>query len=90
MHPNTPYTYLQKLLKKYNLPKVSLHSFRHTNATIMINSGTDIRTVSGRLGHSQTSTTLNIYAHLIQKADRAAADIVSDALLKKPPISKEA
>ncbi len=90
MHPNTPYTYLQKLLKKYNLPKVSLHSFRHTNATIMINSGTDIRTVSGRLGHSQTSTTLNIYAHLIQKADRAAADVVSDALLKKPPISKEA
>lgn len=90
MHPNSPYTYLQKLLKKYDLPKVSLHSFRHTNATIMINSGTDIRTVSGRLGHSQTSTTLNIYAHLLQKADKAAADVVSNALIKTASESKQA
>lgn len=83
MHPNTPYSQLQKLLKKYGLPSVSLHSLRHTNATIMIVSGTDIRTVSGRLGHSQTSTTLNIYAHLMQSADKAAADVVSSVLCKK-------
>lgn len=82
MHPNTPYSQFQKLLKKYGLPSVSLHSLRHTNATIMIVSGTDIRTVSGRLGHSQTSTTLNIYAHLMQSADKNAADVVSSVLCK--------
>lgn len=83
MHPNTPYALLHKLLNKYDLPLVSLHSLRHTNASIMIASGTDIRTVSGRLGHSQTSTTLNIYAHLLQDADERAADIVSDVLYKR-------
>ena len=83
MHPNTPYSVLQKLLVKYDLPKVSLHSLRHTNATIMINNGADIRTVSGRLGHSQTSTTLNIYAHALQTADANAAESISNVLLKK-------
>ncbi len=83
MHPNTPYALLHKLLNKYDLPLVSLHSLRHTNASIMIANGADIRTVSGRLGHSQTSTTLNIYAHLLQDADERAADIVSDVLYKR-------
>jgi integrase len=83
MHPNTPYALLHKLLNKYGLPIVSLHSLRHTNASIMIANGADIRTVSGRLGHSQTSTTLNIYAHLLQDADERAADIVSDVLYKR-------
>ncbi len=83
MHPNTPYALLHKLLSKYDLPIVSLHSLRHTNASIMIANGADIRTVSGRLGHSQTSTTLNIYAHLLQDANERAADIVSDVLYKR-------
>lgn len=90
MHPNTPYSYFQKLLKKYGLPRVTLHSLRHTNATIMICSGTDIRTVAGRLGHSQTSTTLNIYAHLLQSSDKAAADVVTNALLSSQPIRANA
>lgn len=83
MHPNTPYQYFQKLLKKYSMRKVSLHSLRHTNATLMINSGTDIRTVSGRLGHSQTSTTLNIYAHELRSANEAASDAISNILYKQ-------
>ena len=83
MHPNTPYSLLHKLLVKYEMPLVSLHSLRHTNASIMIANGADVRTVSGRLGHSQTSTTLNIYAHLLQDADERAADIVSDVLYKR-------
>lgn len=73
MHPNTPYSYLQKLLDKFSLPKVSLHSLRHTNASVMIASGTDIRTVSGRLGHSQASTTVNIkYPHKFKVTVKAA------------------
>ncbi len=83
MHPNTPYSKFESILKKNNLPHVSMHSLRHTNATIMINSGTDIKTVSSRLGHSQTSTTLNIYAHQLQTANEAASENISNALLKR-------
>lgn len=50
------------------------HSLRHTNASLLIAAHAPITTVSGRLGHAQTSTTLNIYASAIQSADAAAAD----------------
>ena len=52
---------------------VTMHSLRHFMATEAIRAGTDIKTVSGRLGHAQASTTLNIYAHLIESADRELA-----------------
>lgn len=42
-----------------------------------------MRTVSGRLGHSQTSTTLNIYAEFLQSADKAASETLADTLLRK-------
>lgn len=80
MSPNTPYEILQKLLKKYDLPQVSIHSLRHTNATIMIESGTDLKTTSARLGHSQTSTTMNIYVHQIKSSNEHAAENISKAL----------
>ena len=76
----TPYNTLQKLLKKYKLPDVSLHSLRHTNATIMIESGTDLKTTSARLGHSQASTTMNIYVHQIKSSNEHAAENISKAL----------
>lgn len=80
MSTNTPYDILQKLLNKYNLPHVSIHSLRHTNATIMIESGTDLKTTSTRLGHSQTSTTMNIYVHQIKSSNEHAAENISKAL----------
>ena len=43
----------------------------------------DVRTVAARLGHSQTSTTLNIYAETIKNAEAAAAQVLDDILLKK-------
>ena len=76
----TPYNILRKLLRKYNLPEVSLHSLRHTNATIMIESGTDLKTTSDRLGHSQASTTMNIYVHKIKSSNEHAAENISKVL----------
>ena len=81
MHPDTLTKFFAKLAKKNNFPKgLTLHSLRHTNATLLIASGTDIRTVSKRLGHAKTSTTVNIYAHAIQSADAKAAETIGDIL----------
>jgi site-specific recombinase XerD len=38
--------------------------------------GVDVRTVAGRLGHRNASTTLNVYAHFLEQADRSAADVI--------------
>lgn len=74
IHPDTISDWFPKFLKRCDLPKVTLHSLRHSNATIMIAEGVDIRTVSSRLGHAQTSTTLNIYTHALKSRDQDAAD----------------
>lgn len=50
----------------------------------MIAEGTDVCTVSRRLGHANTSTTLNIYAHALKSKDTEAADKLDKALSDKP------
>jgi len=59
---------------------MSINGLRHSNATLQIASGVNIRTVSGRLGHTQTSTTSNIYSLAIQSADAAAAETLENLL----------
>ena len=66
-----------------NLPHINPHAFRHTAATTLLFNGIDVKTVSKRLGHSQTSTTLNIYAHALEAAEAEAADCIADVLLKR-------
>ena len=74
MTPNT-FTYCFKLiLKKNGLPEyLNVHSLRHTAASLMIAGGTDAATVAGILGHSQPSTTLDIYTHAFDKNKKAAS-----------------
>ena len=81
MHPNTPYTWLQRFCDAEGLTFHGIHAFRHAFATNAITSGKiDIKTVSAILGHSQTSTTLNIYAHEIAKTNAAAIDTIADII----------
>lgn len=61
------------------LPRVTFHALRHTHASILINAGLDVLTISRRLGHSKPSVTLDTYGHLIKGADAAAAKAI-DAL----------
>jgi integrase len=60
------------------------HSLRHTAASLMLASGTDVRTVAGRLGHSSATTTLQTYSHLIGQADRDAAERLEVLLSRSP------
>ena len=82
MFPDTPSKWFAKFLKNNELPYITFHQLRHTGATLMISEGIDIRTVSARLGHSRTSTTLDIYSHALQAKDRQAADDMEALLLK--------
>ena len=65
-----------------------LHQLRHFTATQLLAAGVDPRTVSGRLGHATTSTTLRIYAHAVEGRDQAAAGIIGDTLRPKQPRSQ--
>lgn len=70
----------RELQKQYNLKDVPLYSLRHTGASLLIASGCDVKEVSGRLGHSRTSTTLDTYTHLFEKAQQHTADVMSAAI----------
>lgn len=83
MHPDTVTDYLNKFSKKYGLPHINPHAFRHTMASMLYYNGVDSVSISKRLGHAQVSTTANIYAHVIEQADKKNADILSDIFLKK-------
>jgi integrase len=58
---------------------VTLHSLRHTHASMLIGSGMDVLTISRRLGHSTPAITLNIYGHLIAGSDDKAAKVMEAA-----------
>lgn len=80
MNSSTFSNWLKRTAEKNDLPLVSLHSFRHLNASLLINSGADIVTVSSTLGHAQTATTLSVYAHAFQKSRAQALAAVADVL----------
>jgi integrase len=65
------------------MPDVTLHSLRHTHASLLIASGMDILTISRRLGHSSPTITLNVYGHLIHGGDDRAAQVVGEAFGSK-------
>ena len=82
--PMTPSTFtwrFKMILKKNGLPeKLNVHSLRHTNASLLIAGGTDVRTVAGLLGHAQPSTTLDIYSHAFDKNKKAASQALQSGL----------
>jgi integrase len=65
---------VSRLCRVLGLPKgASLHTIRHSHASLLLADGVDLATVSERMGHSSVATTANIYAHAIRGKDRAAA-----------------
>ena len=61
--PRTYRNYYNKLMEKLDIPKLKYHGLRHSFATRCIEAGCDYKTVSVLLGHSNISTTLNLYVH---------------------------
>ena len=75
--------WLKKFLKENKLKNITLHSLRHTNITMQIINGVDCKTVSIRAGHSNISTTMNIYSHYASRTDKSASEVINSVLYNK-------
>ena len=86
LKPDSVSSWFAKFVKNNtDLPPITLHSLRHTNATLQLAAGVPITTVAKRLGHSNAATTGRIYAHAIQSADDNAAEKLDDIFSGKKP-----
>lgn len=75
--PLAPNEWLHRFCDREGLKYVVPHSFRHLNASLLIDSGASVKTVQACMGHSEASTTLNIYTHLFSKAQAKASQAVA-------------
>ena len=80
MSPDSVLHMLHRVLKRAGLPKVRFHDLRHTFATLALQNGVDIKTVSGMLGHFSAGFTLDTYAHVTTSAKREAAKTMGNIL----------
>lgn len=87
MHPDTLTSWFGSFIKTTDLPQIHIHSLRHTNATLQIANGVAVTTVAGTLGHSTANTTTKVYAHAIQSAAAASAEMMDNLL---NPMKKQA
>ena len=76
--PNAAYNHLKTLLKRAGLPSIRFHDLRHTFATHALASGVDAKTLSGILGHTQASFTLDTYTHVTGDMQKRASEIVGN------------
>ncbi len=83
LNPSTYSGWFSKFCKRNGFENVHVHTLRHTSATIMLMNGVPLRVVSQRLGHHDSSTTNNIYAHVIRRADEFAAEAIDKAIFTK-------
>jgi integrase len=73
----------RSLLADAELKDIRFHDLRHTQATHLIANGTNIKTVSARMGHATTRITLDLYAHALPEQDREAAERMGSWLIKQ-------
>ena len=76
--PSTAYQHLKSILLNNDLPSIRFHDLRHTFATHALKNGVNPKTLSGILGHTNTSFTLDTYTHITTDMQRHAAVLVGD------------
>ena len=76
MSPDSVLHMLQRVLKRAGLPRIRFHDLRHTFATHALTSGVDAKTLSGILGHTNASFTLDTYTHVTSDMQKQACGIV--------------
>ena len=69
----TTYDCFKRIMKSMGIEDTRLHDLRHTFATLSLQNGDDLKTVADALGHSNISTTANIYAHVTERMRKESA-----------------
>ena len=83
MHVDTISKWFPEFMKRHGMEKINFHAVRHTAATLLINKGLNVKALSARLGHANTSTTMDIYSHALKSSDREAADMMENIINPK-------
>ena len=78
--PNSFTSKFNNFLKNNNLKHIRLHDLRHTNATLMLTQGISPKVAQMRLGHSDYSTTMNIYSHVLKSVETEAAEKIEHVI----------
>lgn len=73
LNPTSAYRHLKVLLRKAELPPIRFHDLRHTFATMALEHGMDVKTLSTIIGHVSSATTLDIYSHVTDTMQKQAA-----------------
>ena len=81
--PTSPTKYFRDFGERYNIPGFHPHLLRHTSASLSLTNGGDIKSIADRLGHSDASVTLRMYAHANEESIRRAGQAARDALKRK-------
>ena len=68
LQPTKTRKWLEHVLTKYKLQKITTHGFRHTHCSLLFEADVSIKEVQVRLGHTDVKTTMNIYAHVSEQA----------------------
>ena len=76
VNPDTAYHHMKTLLQRAGLPSIRFHDLRHTFATHALTSGVDAKTLSGILGHTNASFTLDTYTHVTSDMQKQASSVV--------------
>ena len=71
---------LHRVLNRAGLPEIRFHDLRHTFATLALQNGVDVKTVSGMLGHFSAGFTLDTYGHVTTAAQKKAAETMGEVL----------
>ena len=74
--PGAAYQRLKTILKEAGLPDIRFHDLRHTFATHALTGGVDPKTLSGILGHTNASFTLDTYTHVTTDMQQRASEVV--------------
>ena len=83
LYPDSLNDINEKILDAIGAERVRFHDLRHTFATIALQSGVDIRTVSGMLGHADPGFTLRTYTHVTNPMQVKAAETVGNVIGSK-------
>ncbi|MEM9465252.1 MAG: site-specific integrase [Actinomycetota bacterium] len=73
----------RRIRTKLSLDHIKFYGTRHFHATQLLAAGVDVRTVANRMGHARTSTTTDVYAHVLKSVDQAAADTIGDIIHRR-------